>query len=170
MVSSTILVKSLFLNTGFGIRAKSENSLTKFSICLIWLLIIFKFSIKFSLFFWSNWSEYLFFNLSIIKYIGVSGFLISWAIFLAILPQVSCLSFTINLSCWFFNLSIIWLKFLFKISKSLSVLTSGTFVSKLPWPIEVDARIKLLMDRKNLEENLIAIEIDINSNRETIII
>jgi len=34
----------------------------------------------------------------------------------------------------------------------------------------VDAKIKLLMDLKNLEENRIAIEIDINNNKETIII
>ena len=45
-----------------GILAKSENSLTNFSICLIWLLIIFKFSLKFSSFFLSNSVEYLFFN------------------------------------------------------------------------------------------------------------
>jgi hypothetical protein len=49
-------------------------------------------------------------------------------------------------------------------------LTSGTFISKFPSPIEVDAKIKLLIDLKNLEENLIAIEIEINNKSETIII
>ena len=43
-------------------------------------------------------------------------------------------------------------------------------MSRLPSPIEVDARIRLLIDLKNLDENLIAIEIDINNNNETIII
>ncbi len=62
------------------------------------------------------------------------------------------------------------LKFLLSISISLSVLISGTFVSKFPLPIEVDANIKLFIDLKNLEENLIAIVMDINNNRETIII
>ena len=36
--------------------------------------------------------------------------------------------------------------------------------------ILVDAEIKLLMDKKNLDENLIAIEIDKNKRRVTIII
>ena len=35
---------------------------------------------------------------------------------------------------------------------------------------DINANIKLLMDLKNLEENRIAIEIDINNNKETIII
>ena len=62
------------------------------------------------------------------------------------------------------------LKFLFSFSISLSVLISGTFVFKLPCPIAVDAKIKLFIALKNLEENLIAIVIEINSNkRETII-
>ena len=52
------------------------------------------------------------------------------------------------------------LKFLFKISRSLSVLISGTFILKFPSPIDVDAKIRLLIDLKNLEENLIAIIID----------
>jgi len=43
-------------------------------------------------------------------------------------------------------------------------------MSRFPSPIEVDARIRLLIDLKNLDENLIAIEIDINNNNETIII
>ena len=43
-------------------------------------------------------------------------------------------------------------------------------MSKLPSPIEVDAKIRLLIDLKNLDENLIAIDIDINNNNETIII
>jgi hypothetical protein len=62
------------------------------------------------------------------------------------------------------------LKFLFNISKSLSVLTSGTLISKLPSPIDVEAKIRLLIDLKNLEENLIAIDIDMNNKSETIII
>tara|TARA_B100000795_G_C22608115_1_gene363990 strand:+ start:632 stop:763 length:132 start_codon:yes stop_codon:yes gene_type:complete len=39
---------------------------------------------------------------------------------------------------------------------------------KLPLPILSDAIIKLLIDLKNLDENLIAIDIDINNNNETI--
>ena len=46
---------------------------------------------------------------------------------------------------------------------------SGTLTSKLPVPIDEEADIKLLIDLKNLEENLIAIEIDKNNKRETII-
>ena len=60
------------------------------------------------------------------------------------------------------------MKFLFKISKSLSAFISGTFVFKFPLPIFVEAIIKLLIDLKNLDENLIAIDIDKNNNRETI--
>ena len=52
---------------GFGILAKSENSLTNFSICLIWLLIIFKLSLKLSWSLSSSWFEYLFFNISIVN-------------------------------------------------------------------------------------------------------
>ena len=37
--------RSFCWKMGLGILAKSENSLTNFSICLIWLLIIFKFSL-----------------------------------------------------------------------------------------------------------------------------
>ena len=59
---------------------------------------------------------------------------------------------------------------MFKISKSLSVFISGTFVVKSPSPIAVDAEIELFIDLKNLEENLIAIVIDIKSKRVTIII
>ena len=130
---------SFFWKTGFGILAKSENSFTNFSICLIWLFIIIKLSLKLV---WSvslSWLEYFVFNLSIVNCIGVNGFFISWANFLAKLPQASCLSLIINFSCCTLNLSIMRLKFLFKISKSLSVFTSGTFASKLPLPIEVDA-------------------------------
>ena len=54
------------------------------------------------------------------------------------------------------------------ISMSLSVLISGTLISRLPFPILEDAIIKLLIDLKNLEENLIAIDIDTNNKRETI--
>ena len=38
------------------------------------------------------------------------------------------------------------------------------------WPILEEAEIKLLIDLKNLEENLIAIEIDKNNNKVTITI
>ena len=62
------------------------------------------------------------------------------------------------------------LKFLFKISKSLSVLISGTLTSKSPLPIAVEANIRLLIDLKKREENLIAIVIDTNSYNVTIII
>ena len=46
----------------------------------------------------------------------------------------------------------------------------GTFVFKLPLPISFDAEIKLLIDIKKREENLIAIVIDKNNKRVTIII
>tara|TARA_B100000780_G_C20924027_1_gene368196 strand:- start:28 stop:243 length:216 start_codon:yes stop_codon:yes gene_type:complete len=51
---------------------------------------------------------------------------------------------------------------------STSVLIMGTLISKLPLPIFDEAIIRLLIDRKNLEENLIAIEIDKNKSDETI--
>ena len=51
---------------------------------------------------------------------------------------------------------------------SLSVLISGTLISRLPFPILVEAMIKLLIYLKNLDENLIAMDIDKNSNNETI--
>ena len=51
---------------------------------------------------------------------------------------------------------------------SLSAFISGTFVFKSPLPILDDAMIKLLIDLKNLDENLIAIDIDKNNKRETI--
>ena len=51
---------------------------------------------------------------------------------------------------------------------SLSVLISGTLISRLPFPILEDAIIKLLIDLKNLDENFIAIDMDKNNNRETI--
>ena len=44
-----------------------------------------------------------------------------------------------------------------------------TLISKFPLPIDVDANIKLFIDLKNLDENLIAIVIDMNNNNETII-
>jgi len=51
---------------------------------------------------------------------------------------------------------------------SLSALISGTLVSKFPLPIFEEAIIKLLIDLKNLDENLMAIEIDKNNNSDTI--
>ena len=50
---------------------------------------------------------------------------------------------------------------------SLSVLISGTLISRFPFPILEDAIIKLLIDLKNLDENLIAIDIDRNKSNET---
>ena len=59
------------------------------------------------------------------------------------------------------------MKFLFNVSSSISLLISGTLVSKLPFPIFDEADIRLFIDLKNLEENLIAIEIDKNNNKVT---
>ena len=100
---------------------------------------------------------------------GVRGFLISCANFLATFSHASCRSVRSNLSCWVFKRSIIKLKFLFNDSSSLSVFISGTLVSKFPLPILIDAFTKLLIDLKNLEENLIAIETLKNSIKETTI-
>ena len=169
ILSLIIWTKSFSFNIGFGILAKSENSFTRLPIWLIWLFIILRFSSKLVLSLPSIVFEYFDLILSIVNWIGVSGFLISWASFLAKLPHASCLSFIINFSCCVFNRSIIKLKFLFKVSRSLSVLISGTFISKSPSPIAEDANIRLLIDLKNLEENLIAIDIDINKSNVTII-
>ena len=49
----------------------------------------------------------------------------------------------------------------------MSVLISGTLVSSSPLLIFADAKIRLLIDLKNLEENLIAIDIDRKSNNVT---
>ena len=168
MLFFKIWIKLFFWKIGFGILAKSENSFTRLSICLICLLIVFKWL--------SNWSFstelsklwYLLFNLSIVNWIGVSGFLISWANLRATFSQASYLSDNKSLSCCILSLSIIKLKFLFSISSSLSVFISGTLVSRLPFPISVDAKIKLFIDLKNLDENLIAIVIDRNNNNVTI--
>jgi len=51
----------------------------------------------------------------------------------------------------------------------MSVLISGTLIFKFPLPIEDDAKIKLFIDLKKRDENLIAIVIDINNNKVTII-
>ena len=56
---------------------------------------------------------------------------------------------------------------MFKVSSSISVSISGTFISRSPFPIFADAKIRLLIDLKNLEENLIAIDIDKKSNKLT---
>ena len=56
----------------------------------------------------------------------------------------------------------------FRACKNLCFI-SGTFAFKSPSPIEVDANIKLFIDLKNLEENLIAIEIDMKSSKVTTI-
>ena len=50
----------------------------------------------------------------------------------------------------------------------MSVFISGTFVSRFPLPIFIEAKIRLLIEVKNLEENLIAIDIDRNSSNVTI--
>ena len=44
---------------------------------------------------------------------------------------------------------------------------SGTFVFKSPFPICSDAVIKLFIEIKNLDENLIAIVIERNNRRVT---
>ena len=69
--------------------------------------------------------------------------------------------------CWDLSWSVILLKFLFKVSSSTSLSISGTLVCKLPFPILDDADIRLFIDLKNLEENLIATEIDKNNNKDT---
>ena len=51
---------------------------------------------------------------------------------------------------------------------SLSAFISGTFVFRLPLPILDEAMMRLFIDLKNLDENLIAIDIDKNNNSETI--
>ena len=50
----------------------------------------------------------------------------------------------------------------------MSAIISGTFVFKLPSPISLEAEIKLFIDIKKREENLIAIVIDRNNNNVTI--
>ena len=52
-------------------------------------------------------------------------------------------------------------------SISISVFISGTLVFKSPFPICSEAVIKLFIETKNLEENLIAIVIDKNNNNVT---
>ena len=52
-------------------------------------------------------------------------------------------------------------------SISISVLIYGTFVFKSPFPIFSDAEIKLFIETKKREENLIAIVIDKNNNSVT---
>ena len=76
------------------------------------------------------------------------GFFISCAIFLATFSHASCLSLAIIYFVEFLSLSIIKLKFLFNFSNSLSVLISGTFEFKLPFPILFDAEIRLLIETK----------------------
>ena len=49
----------------------------------------------------------------------------------------------------------------------MSALSSGTLTSRLPFPIFSDAVIRLLIEIKNLEENLIAIVIDKNNKSVT---
>ena len=49
----------------------------------------------------------------------------------------------------------------------MSAFKSGTFVSRFPLPIFSDAVIKLFIDIKKREENLIAIVIDKNNNSVT---
>ena len=171
ILSFSKAIRFVFLKRGFGILAKSENSLTKFSICFICLLIVKRFLSKsfLSSSLLKNFANFEF-NLSIINWIGVRGFLISWASLRATFSQASCLSLRSSLSCWSLNLLVIKLKFLFNCSRSLSVLTSGTLIFKFPLPILCEALIKLLIDLKNLDENLIAILIDKNKSNETIII
>ena len=87
------------------------RDLTKFSICFICLLITFKFSLKLDLSLSFNKFENFEFNLSITSCIGVNGFLISCANFLATLSHASWRSEISNLSCCDLSRSIIKLKF-----------------------------------------------------------
>ena len=59
---------------------------------------------------------------------------------------------------------------MFNYSSSLSAIILRNFVFKLTVPISFEAEIKLLIDIKKREENLIAIVIDKNNKRVTIII
>ena len=52
----------------------------------------------------------------------------------------------------------------------MSAFKSGTLVSKFPFPIFSDAVIKLLIDIKKRDENLIAIVIDKNNKSVTSVI
>ena len=47
---------------------------------------------------------------------------------------------------------------------SLSVFISGTLESRSPLPMFEDAKIRLFIDLKNLDENFIAMDIDKNNN------
>ena len=114
--------------------------------------------------------KYFSFNLSIDNWIGVKGFFISCANFLATFSHASCLSDNNNLSCCPFNLSIIKLKFLFNLSISSSASIIGTFAFKFPALMLSDALIKLTMGLKNLEANFILIVIDKNNSSVTTII
>ena len=49
----------------------------------------------------------------------------------------------------------------------MSAFKSGTLVSRFPLPILSEAVIKLLIDIKKRDENLIAIVIDKNNNKVT---
>ena len=49
----------------------------------------------------------------------------------------------------------------------MSAFKSGTFVSRLPLPILSEAVIRLLIEMKNLEENLMAIVIERNNKSVT---
>ena len=160
---------SIFLSTGLGILAKLENSLTSFSMSLICLLIVSKYFSNS----WpslSNLSLYFSLRLSIDNWIGVKGFLISCANFLATVSHASYLSVIKSLSCCSFSLSIIELKFWFNNLNSSSVSSSGTLTSSAPLLIECDAPIKLIIGFVILEAKVIAIEVDKNNNKVTTII
>ena len=164
-----ISITFIFLNIGLGILAKLENSFTKFSMSLICLLIVSKYFSK-SILFFLICGEYFSLRRSIDNCIGVRGFFISWASFLATLSQASYLSVVRSLSCCFFNLSIMELKLLFNCLNSSSVSIFATFTSNAPLLIASDALIKLIIGLVNLDANVIAIDVDKNNNNVTTII
>ena len=56
---------------------------------------------------------------------------------------------------------------MFNNSSSTSVFNSGTLASKLPLLIFKEAEIRFVIDLKNLDENLIAIDIERNKSKVT---
>ena len=56
---------------------------------------------------------------------------------------------------------------MFNNSSSTSVFNSGTLVFKLPLLIFKEAEIRFVIDLKNLDENLIAIDIERNKSKVT---
>jgi len=163
------LKRSTFFKIGLGILAKFENSLTNFSMSLICLLIVSRYFSK-SLLSLVNLFLYFSLKLSIDNWIGVKGFLISCASFLATLSQASYLSLIRSLSCCSLSRSIIRLKFWLSCLNSSSVSSSGTLTSNAPLLIESEAPIRLIIGFVNLDAKVIAIDVDKNNNKVTTII